>query len=90
MSQNKKIKIELTLTEKELELFKNDIQILGADAATLSASKYLNKKDKLGYFAECMMCFNILRQLGVEGLRSEEDFISNLQKSSGLKVSDVE
>ena len=48
MSQNKKIKIELTLTEKELELFKNDIQMLGEDAAVLSASNHLTKKEKLG------------------------------------------
>ena len=90
MSQNKKIKVELILTEKELEFFKNDIQILGEDAATLCASAHLMKKEKSGYFAEAMMCFNILRQLGVEGLRSEEEFIANLRKASGLNISDIE
>ena len=78
MNQDKKIKIELTLTKKELELLKKDIQISGEDAAILCASAHLMKKEKSGYFAEAMMCFNILRQLGVEGLRSEEDFIANI------------
>ena len=90
MSQNKKIKIELTLTEKELEFFKNVIQILGEDAACLSRSNHLTKEEKLGYFAECLMCFNILRQVGVEGLKSEEDFIADLREASGLNISDVE
>lgn len=90
MSQNKKIKVELILTEKELEFFKNDIQILGEDAATLCASAHLMKKEKSGYFAEAMMCFNILRQLGVEGLRSEEEFIANLRERSGINISDIE
>ena len=90
MNQEKKIKIELTLTEKEFESFKNNIQILGEDAATLCASAHLMKKEKSGYFAEAMMCFNILRQLGVEGLKLEEHFIADLRKASGLNVSDVE
>ena len=49
MNQNKDVILSVNLTEKELNHFKEMIQVLGEDACLLSESIYPNKEEKERY-----------------------------------------
>ena len=90
MNQNKDVILSVNLTEKELNHFKEMIQVLGEDACLLSESIYPNKEEKERYVLEAIICYKVLRALGDNDLRSEEDFIALLRERSGINISDIE
>ena len=90
MSQNERINIVLSLTPKELKELKIIIQILGEDACLLSETENVDKAEKERYVREAMICYKVLRALGDDNLRSEEEFISILRERSGVNIADIE
>ena len=90
MSRNEKINIVLLFTPQELEEFKTIIQVFGEDACLLSESENIDKAEKERYVRESMICYKVLRALGDDNLRSEEEFISILRERSGVNIADIE
>lgn len=90
MSRNEKINIVLLFTLQELEEFKTIIQVFGEDACFLSESENIDKAEKERHVREAMICYKVLRALGDDNLRSEEEFISILRERSGVNIADIE
>ena len=90
MSRNEKINIVLLFTPQELEEFKTIIQVKGEDACLLSESVNVDKAAKARYVREAMICYKVLRALGDDNLRSEEEFISILRERSGVNIAEIE
>ena len=90
MRRNEKINIVLLFTPQELEEFKTIIQVFCEDACLLSESENVDKADKELYVREAIICYKVLRAMGDDNLRSEEEFIAILRERSGVNIAEIE